>query len=160
MNNEGLAESLRLIVRDLNSSESALRVRESQLSNVPKEQRWSAEQSLRQLAENVREVNQEAQALADLIRELLDRNGLLNTMQKAQGIIDLAKDLERTAAHEVQAQIAQTLQAATHATIGPASQGVAPLSVSGIAAVVAFAYVAVKAIQRRLGTQTTSHSDS
>ena len=146
---EKFAESLRLIVRDLNSSESLIRLRESELRTLPRDRRWSAEQSLKQLGENLRAVKQEAEALARLVRDLLDRNGLLNPAQKAKAVMDLINELEKTAGHELQAQIAQM----QHPAIGPPSPG--SISVAGIVPSIAFAYLAIKLLARKLSRRAT-----
>src|SRR6185295_7526394 len=65
---EKWSESLRIAIRDLKSSESLIRLRESELRTVPRDRRWSVEQSLKQLGENVRAVKQEAETLAELVR--------------------------------------------------------------------------------------------
>lgn len=120
---ELIANTIQIIVRDLNSNEHLLRARESQLRSVPHQHRYSAEQSLKQLAENVRALRNGAQALAELVRELLDRNGLLNPIQKAKDIIDLGGELDRIAGHEAHVLVAQTLRASKQATLGPDSLG-------------------------------------
>lgn len=147
---ERFRESLWLIVRDLNSSESLIRLRESELRTLPRDRRWSAEQSLKQLGENLRGVKQEAEALAKLVRDLLDRNGLLNPVQKAKAVMDLMNELEKTAGHELQAQIAQM----QHTTIGPASPG--SISAAGIIPSIAFAYLALKLLARKWSRRSPS----
>lgn len=152
---EGIAENLRIILRDLKSSENLLRVREAQLRTAPPQQRYSAEQSSKQLAENVRAVSSEAKALAELVRDLLDRNGLLSPMQKAKDFIDLAGDLDKTCGHEAQHLLAQ-LSYSKQPSLGPASAGGPPVSFSGLAGLIAFVYVGVKVLQKRLSSKTTA----
>ncbi|WP_321478120.1 hypothetical protein [uncultured Paludibaculum sp.] len=150
---ERVAENLRIIVRDLNSSESMLRVRESQLRSTPPHQRYSTEQSLRQLTENVQAVRSKAQKLADLVRELLDRNGLLNPIQKAKGILDLASDLDKVVGQEAQAQVAQLLHASRQTILSTPSVGGPIPSVSGVVGLVAFAYLGIKLLQKKSGSK-------
>jgi hypothetical protein len=153
---ERVASALQIILRDLHSTENLLRLRESQLRKVPHSQRYSAEQSLKQLAENVRTLGSDAKALADLIRDLLDRNGLLNPMQKAKDFIDLAGDLDKIAGHDEQHLLAQVLQASKQPSLGPASLGGSPFTFSGVAGLIAFAYVGIKLLQKRFSSKGTS----
>jgi hypothetical protein len=150
---EQFGESLRTIIRDLNSSESLIRLRESELKTIPRDRRWSAEQSLKQLGENVRAVKQEAEALAELVRDLLDRNGLLNPIQKTKAIIDLLREFEKGS--DMQA----ILQHATsRATIGPPQAG--SISLTGIVPALAFVYLALKILARKFRSQSNSQSPS
>ena len=145
-----LSETVLIIVRDLKSSESLIRLREKALWNIPRDRRFSAEQSLKQLGKNIGELRQEAEALAELLRDLLDRNGLLNPIQKTKAILDLLKDLEKTVGHEAQAQLAQIHQPVQD-TIGPSTPGGPPLTLSGIAPLLVFVFLAIKIVQRKLG---------
>jgi hypothetical protein len=152
---EQFSESLRITIRDLNSSESLIRLRESELKTIPRDRRWSAEQSLKQLGENVRAVKQEAEALAELVRDLLDRNGLLNPIQKTKAIVDLLKEFERGSGSDAQAILQHV---SSRATIGPPPAGA--ISLAGIAPALAFVYIALKILARRLRTQANSQSPS
>ncbi len=152
---EQVRETLRIIIRDLNGNESQIRLREAELKTIPRDRRWPAEQSLKQLGENVREVKQEAEALAELVRDLLDRNGLLNPIQKTKAIIDLLKELEKGSGSEMQA----ILQHATsRATIGPPQAG--SNSLTGIVPALAFVYLALSILARKFRTQANSQSPS
>jgi hypothetical protein len=145
---ERFAENLRLIIRDLGSSEALIRLRESELPTIPRERRYSAEQSLQQLGENVRAVKEEAEALAQLVKDLLESNGLLNPIQRSKAMMDLMKELEKTAGHELQAQIAQM----GHTSIGPVPHG--SISIAGIIPPLAFAYLALKLLIRKLSRRS------
>jgi hypothetical protein len=150
-----IADSVKLIIRELNSAENLLLARESQLRKVPPAQRYSAEQSLKQLAENVRTLREEAQSLADLARDLLDRNGLLNPLQKAQSLMELAGNLEKGAGQEAQVLVAQAIQAAKQpAYVLPSNPG-SPLTISGVTGLVAFVYIAIKVLQKKLESKGT-----
>jgi hypothetical protein len=152
---ERIATNLQIILRDLQSGENLLRVRESQLHQVPQQQRYSAQQSLNQMAENVRALSSDAKILAELVRDLLDRNGLLNPMQKAKDFLDLAGDLDKICGHEAQHLLSQ-VRYSKQPSLGPASVGGSPLSLSGVMGLFAFMYVAVKVLQKRLSSKTTS----
>lgn len=148
-----IAENLQIIVRDLSSNESMLRARESQLRSIPPHQRYSAQQSLRQLTENVQAVLSKAQSLAELVQELLDRNGLLNPVQKAKGLLDLARDLDKVVGQEARAQVSQVLHAPRQTTLGTTSVGGPTPSISGVAGLVVFAYLGVKLLQKKFGSK-------
>lgn len=152
---QAVSESLRLIIRELNNSEKLAQVRESSLKALPRDQRWSSEQSLRQLAENARVLRGEAQALAELVRDLLDRNGLLNPIQKTKAIADLLKDFERTAGHELQADI----QHITSGTILREAGGSATsISMSSVVPTLAFVYLGLKLLARHVSRGKTKTS--
>jgi hypothetical protein len=153
---EKMAEGLKLILRELNSHESLLRARENQLRNTPPQQRYSAEQSLRQLSENVQSVRNEAQGLADLVHDLLDRSGLLSPIQKAKDLIDLAKDLDKLAGKDADAAVAQVLHVPRQTTLGPASIGGSQVTVTGVAGLIAFVYLGIKVLQKKYGSKTAS----
>ena len=147
---ERLRENLDLIIRDLGSHESALQARVSQLKNVPRDQRYTAEQSLKQLELNVQSVQQEAQSLAEFARDLLVRNGLLNPMQKAKDFLELANELDKFVGPQAHSEIAHALQMAKPMTIGMPPAGGSTWSMGGIAGLLAFVYVAIKALQKRM----------
>jgi len=147
---ERLADSVALILRELNSSASLLRVREQQLQKVPPAQRYSAQQSIRQLSENVRLLRDDAQSLAELIRDLLDRNGVLNSVQKAKNVLDLMEDLEKAAGHDAGAMAAQTLHATGHDAVYSAHTGGSPLAVGGVLNLIVFIYLGLKVAQKKL----------
>jgi len=151
-----IAGGLEIILRDLKSSESSLRARENQLRKIPLQQRFSAEQSLKQLTENVQAVRKEAQELADLVRDLLERNGLLNPVQKAKDLIDLAKDLDKVLGNQTDGGVTQVLYVPKETTLGPFPPATSHLSVSGVAGLIAFVYLGIKVLQKKYASKTTS----
>jgi hypothetical protein len=117
---ETISDTLHVIIRDLASSESMIRVRQAELRRIPYDRRWSARQSLSQLGEDLNAVKLEAEALADLVKDLLIRNGVLNPVQKTKALIDLMKELEKAAGHELPAQLTMLRH---ETTIGPVPHG-------------------------------------
>ena len=86
---------LEIILRDLKSSDSQVRVQSENLRKVPLEHRWSAQDSVKQRTRDIAEAMEEAQKLADLVKDLLAKNGLITPIQAGQKTGDLLKDLEK-----------------------------------------------------------------
>jgi hypothetical protein len=145
---ETILKDLNVVIRDLRSSENLVLLRESQLRKVPHQQRYSAQQSLRQMAENIRALGTDARALADLLKDLLDRNGLLNSMQKAKNFIDLADDLEKVSGHQMQHLLREVLYPKQD-ILSPAPAAHPTATLADVAGLIAFAYLALKALQRK-----------
>jgi len=152
---ERLADNVALILRELNSTASLLRLREQQLQKVPLGQRYSAQQSIRQLSENVRLLRDDAQSLAELIRNLLDRNGVLNSVQKAKSILDLIEDLQKAAGHDADALASQTLHATKQDAVYGAQTGGSPVAMGGVLNLIVFIYLGLKVAQKKLQSKAT-----
>jgi hypothetical protein len=142
---ENIKRQLEVLIRELNSRQSSLQSRQKQLWNVPLNQRYSAGQSLRQQSSNVEEAYRLAKILADTVRTLLDRNGLLNPVQKAKDIIELGEEIERTLHPEMNPLASSAL----HTYIRPATADPAHLDAGGVSALIAFSLLAVSYFQKK-----------
>jgi hypothetical protein len=91
---EKIAEQLQLILRDLKSDSHFAQMQLNNIKKVPQEHRWSAKQAAEQKARDVAALSAAADDLAELVRDLLRRNGLLTPIQTAKKTMDLFKDLE------------------------------------------------------------------
>ena len=94
---ERMADNLKLIVRDLQSEQNRVQMMQRNLGNVPRDNRWSANQSLDQQNKNLQNVKKEAEGLAEAIRQLMDKNGFLSPIQATMKFQELLENLERTA---------------------------------------------------------------
>jgi chemotaxis regulatin CheY-phosphate phosphatase CheZ len=90
-----ISQQLQLILRDLKSSDHLTRLLRDNLKRMPVDQRFSTAQSVEQKARDVAEATSEAQQLADLVKDLLTRNGMLSPIQAAKKTMDLIEDLEK-----------------------------------------------------------------
>jgi len=101
---EMLAVKLKLLLRDLAAQE-----------NLAGLQKWNASRQsgsrwiMQQREREVRGVLDEALALGELAKELLEKNGLLGGMNTASGLIKLAR--------EIDGEVAQILQAQHHVEV-------------------------------------------
>jgi hypothetical protein len=91
---EKIAEQLQLILRDLKSGGHFAQMQLNNIKKVPQEHRWSAKQAAEQKSRNMAALSADAEALAELVRDLLKRNGLLDPIQTAKKTMDLFKELE------------------------------------------------------------------
>jgi hypothetical protein len=91
---EKIADQLQLILRDLRSGSHFAQMQLNHIKKVPQEHRWSAKQAAEQKSRDVAALIADAENLAELVRDLLGRNGLLNPIQTAKKTMDLFKDLE------------------------------------------------------------------
>jgi hypothetical protein len=104
---ENIGLQLQLILRDLINSENLARVQHGNLRKVPLDQRWSATQSVEQRIREVAEAVAEAQNLADQVKDLLQRNGIITPIQAAKKTMDLIEDLEKHLPGHTQAVTSQ-----------------------------------------------------
>ena len=94
---ERIADNLRLIVRDIQSEQNRLQAMQRNLGNVPRDNRWSANQSLDQQQRNLQNARKQAQDLAEAVRQLMEKNGLLSPIQMSMKLQELVENIERTA---------------------------------------------------------------
>jgi hypothetical protein len=86
---EQIGEHLRIMMRNLRNSAHLLELqRQSVRKNVPRNERWSAAESVNQKMKNVSDAQQEAKQLADDVNELLRKNGLLNPPELAKEMLE------------------------------------------------------------------------
>ncbi|HEX4809000.1 MAG TPA: hypothetical protein VH325_08725 [Bryobacteraceae bacterium] len=91
---EKIADQLQLILRDLKSGSHFAQMQLNNIKKVPQEHRWSAKQAAEQKSRDLATLSADAEDLAELVRDLLRRNGLLTPIQTAKRTMDLFKDLE------------------------------------------------------------------
>ncbi len=96
---ERMANDLKLIVRDIQSEQNRLQMMQRNLGNVPRENRWSANQSLDQQQKNLQNARKQAEDLAEAIRQLMEKNGFLLPVQATMKLQELVENLEKTAEH-------------------------------------------------------------
>jgi hypothetical protein len=94
---ERIADNLRLIVRDIRSEQNRLQEMQRNLGNIPRDNRWSANQSLDQQQKNLQNAKKQAEDLAEAVRHLMDKNGLLSPIQMGMKLQELVENIERTA---------------------------------------------------------------
>jgi hypothetical protein len=91
---ERVAGQLQLILRDLKTSSHLVQLQLENIRKVPFDNRWSAKQRADQKSRDIADLYAEAKALAELVKDLLRRNGLISPMQAGKEAIELIKDLE------------------------------------------------------------------
>jgi DNA repair ATPase RecN len=94
---ERMGDQLKLIVRDIQSEQNRLQMMQRNVGNVPRDNRWSANQSLDQQQKNLQNAKKQAEDLAEAVRQLMDKNGFLSPIQASMKLQDLVENLERTA---------------------------------------------------------------
>jgi hypothetical protein len=71
---ERIGENLRLIVRDIQSEQNRLQAMQRNLGSIPRDNRWSTNQSLDQQQKNLQYARKQAEDLAEAIRQLMQEN--------------------------------------------------------------------------------------
>jgi tRNA nucleotidyltransferase/poly(A) polymerase len=94
---ERILERLRIIIRDLRSEEHLVQAIEENLGNTPRANRWQAIQSLNQRQKNLQNTKKQAMDLAEVVRQLMDKNGLLSGLQMGMKLKDLIENMEKSA---------------------------------------------------------------
>jgi hypothetical protein len=96
--------SLRIIVRDIRNEQNRIQAAQGNLGNVPRDNRWSANQSLDQQRKNLQNARKQAEDLAQAVRQLMEKNGFLSPVQASMKLMDLIENIEKTAdqAHAIQ----------------------------------------------------------
>ena len=94
---ERIRANLRVIVRDLQSEQHRLWAMQRNLGKISRDQRWPANQSLGQQQKNLQNAKKQAEDLAEAVRQLMDKNGLLSGLQMSLKVNALIENLEKTA---------------------------------------------------------------
>lgn len=94
---ERIIENLRILVRDLQSDQHLLAARQRNLRNAVPDRRYSANQSVVQQQQNVENARKQVEHLAEAVRQLMQRNGLLTPVQMGMKLTDLVENIERAA---------------------------------------------------------------
>jgi hypothetical protein len=94
---ERMGENVRIIVRDIRSEQNRLEVAQRNMGGLPRDNRWSANQSLNQRQQDLQNAVMQAQGLAESIRQLMDKNGFLSKPQMAMKLMDLIENMEKSA---------------------------------------------------------------
>jgi hypothetical protein len=120
-----VAERLKLLIRDLKSRESLLRVQQSGSGHIfPRDSQNQAQWAQKQRIANLEDIREQAEGLAKLVNDQFRRNGL-NPLQAANEFHDLIENLDKTFSHSEIANAMKIGQNA-HSTIAPASPQHAP----------------------------------
>jgi hypothetical protein len=96
---EQINNNLRIIVRDIRSEQNRLEAAQRSLGNVPRDNRWSANQSIDQQKKNLQDARKQAEGLAEAIRQLMEKNGFLTPVQMSMKLMDLVENIEKSADH-------------------------------------------------------------
>ncbi len=94
---ERIDDKLRIIIRNLQNEEHLLRLMQGNLGKIPRDKRWQANQSLDQRQKNLQNARQQAADLAEVVRQLMEKNGLLSGAQMGMKLKDLMENLEKSA---------------------------------------------------------------
>ena len=94
---EQINNSLRIIVRDIQNEQNRLQAMQGNLGKLPRDNRWSANQSLDQQQKNLENLRKQAVDLAEAVRQLMEKNGFLSPIQMSMKLQELVENLERTA---------------------------------------------------------------
>jgi len=94
---ERIGDSLRLIIRDIHNEQNRLQAMQLNLGNVPRNNRWSANQSLNQHQTNLQNARKQAEDLGEAVRQLMNKNGLLSPVQMSMKLKDLVENIEKAA---------------------------------------------------------------
>jgi len=92
-----IREKLRIMVRNLQNEEHLLQAMQGNLGKIPRDKRWQANQSLDQQQKNLQNAKQQAVDLAEVVRRLMEKNGLLSGFQMGMKFKDLMENLEKSA---------------------------------------------------------------
>lgn len=104
---ERIGNSLRLILRDIQNEQNRLDAMQRNLGNVPRDNRWSANQSLNQQQTNLQNARKQAEDLAEAVRQLMNKNGLLSPLQMSMKLKDLIENMEKSgqAVHQIMSEL-------------------------------------------------------
>ena len=94
---ERIGENLRLIVRDIQSEQNRLQAMQRNMGNIPRDNRWSTNQSLDQQQKNLQNARKQAEDLAEAVRQLMKKNGFLSPIQMTMKFQELVENFERSA---------------------------------------------------------------
>lgn len=147
---DNISQQLQLILRDLKSSDHLAQLQVDKLMKVPLDQRWSATHSVEQRKRDVADAISEAQKLADLVKDLLRRNGLISPIQAAKKTMDLIEDLEKHLPSHTKAITHQPSQTPVYTTPGT---GAGPLQGESLVPLITLIYVAVRYWKERYSSK-------
>lgn len=139
--------TLESILQNLKSSESMLRFRQFLLPKVPRGKRYADKKSVEGQLESVEAVKKQAEALADTVKDLLVKNGILTPGQISEKVETLVEQLQHTTGLGEHFGKALTLQEIAQGAILP-PPGM-PLEMGGVPVIVLFVYLAVKALRSK-----------
>ena len=131
-------QQLEVILRDLKSDAHFAQLLVKGARNAPLEHRWAARESAEQKSRNVGLLIAETEALAALVRDLLQRNGLLTPTQVGKDVIDLIEEFQKHLSHTKTGTQQHTDQPA----YGPANPG--ELHLEAVGPLITFLIVAVR----------------
>ena len=86
---ERMVDNLKLIVSDIQNEQNRLQMMQRNLGNVPRDNRWSANQSIDQQRANLQNARKQADDLADAIRQLMNKNGFLSPIEASMKLQEL-----------------------------------------------------------------------
>jgi hypothetical protein len=145
-----IADSLKIMVRDIQSEQKLLEVRQSGIGNLPRDSRFSASQSIGQRQRDLTGLRRELEDLAEVVRNLLEKNGFLSSIQAGEKLNRLVENFLKGA---------ENAQAIAEMGVpnGPAiMQAHDTGPASSIVPVIVFIYLGIKKLKERI---TGSQSD-
>jgi hypothetical protein len=138
---DNIGQQLQLVLRDLKSRDQLAQLQVDTLRKVPIDQRWSMTHSVEQKQRDVVDITSEAQKLADLVKDLLRRNGLISPIQAAKKTMELIEDLEKHLPSHTKTITHQPSQRPVYT--GPEA-GAGPLQAESLVPLITLIYVAVR----------------
>jgi hypothetical protein len=98
---ESVQSRLDVLVRDVKNAQHLQDARASGIHNIPRDLRYGAAQALQQKQRDLEAFRKEADDLAEVLRRLLDANGLLSPAQGTMKIGELAEKMVKAAEQSV-----------------------------------------------------------
>ena len=138
-----IAKRLAIMIRDINSAQHLQDARASGLYNVPRDARYSASQSIQQQQNDLAALRKQAEDFASVVKELLDKNGLLSPAQRAMKINDLVENV--TKALENQHALSELGMPNGPIIRAPHESA----SVTGLAPILIFIYLAIQKYRKK-----------
>jgi hypothetical protein len=138
-----IQDRLSIMIRDLNSAQHLQDVRQSGLGNVPRDARYSAEQSIKQRQKDLAAFRIQAEDLAEAVRNIFDANGFLSPTHRAMKLGDLVENIMKAA--ENQHSLSEL-----GISNGPAYSAIHDTTpLSGIVPVFVFIYLAIQKLRQK-----------
>jgi len=132
-----------IIIRDLNSAQHLQDARQSGIPNLPRDARYSAEQSIKQRQKDLAAIRKQAEDLAEAVRDIFDANGLWSRTQRAMKFGDLVENIMKAA--ENQHSLGEL-----GIPNGPAYSAIHDTTpLSGIVPVFVFIYLAIQKLKQK-----------
>ena len=138
-----VSDSLRIMVRDIQNEQRLLEARRSGLVNMPRDNRWSAAQSIQQRQSDLSSLRKEAEDLAVVVRTLLEKNGFLSPIQAGMKLNELFENFM---------QAAENIHATSELGVanGPViMQAHESGSVSSVVPVIVFVYLGIRKLKEK-----------